>query len=369
MTDFLHISEEILKNFPILLELSDTEKENFLITLKNVLFVKQKSLSTAELVSLFLDSVKDIYKKVTESAINQFIEYCKKNSIDFLSITQKDITDFITGEYDAGKSFGSVRVEISRINQFYKFLKKENQLKVFENPFKNLELGKINYNSKTETIFPTEDDIHTILYSLPRKQAVVFAITAEKGYNLTDIYDLSFGYTQYEIEKGSSTEYISAAFCYMREDVWSNTPKHEDSRIKVSDSEIPDTSYYGRAGYYESITHPAWYNDLLFDFWVNEIISEAPEYGAEGPGYGELYYSNHKINLHSIENAIVKKINALYKEKKISAPYTLKNFRWLAIRNIYEKTHDLKKIQTLLKHTTPNTTRRYLQNMGIKVTE
>lgn len=369
MIDFFQISQEIRKNFPALLELSDSEKDDFWLILKNTLSVEKKSLSTDQLVLLFLDSVKDTYKKVTETAIRQFIEYGREKNFDFFSITQKDIRDFISAEYGAGKSFSSVRVELSRINQFYKFLKQENQLKVVKNPFEKIELGKIDYNSKTEDILPSEEDIQTILSALPRNQAVVFAITVEKGYNLTDLYDLSFGYTEYVIENETSADPITAAFCYTKEDLWSNVPEHEDSRVIVSDSEIPDTSHYGRAGYYEYLTHPAWYNDLLFDFWLNDIISEAPENAADGPGYGELYYSNHEINLHSIDNAIVKKIKALYNEKKISAPYALKNFRWLAIRKIYEKTHDLKKIQKLLKHTTLNTTRRYLKNMGIEVKE
>ena len=55
--------------------------------------------------------------------------------------------------------------------------------------------------------------------------------------------------------------------------------------------------------FYENQNYPEWYNRTLINFWVEEICQKSDE-----PS-GELYFTNNGVNLHSLENAITKKID------------------------------------------------------------
>ena len=138
-----------------------------------------------------------------------------------------------------------------------------------------------------------------------------------------------------------------------------------DDEIDYSDSFVRFRNFY------EYISNPRWYTDLLNEFWKEKLhgyfILDEHGAGHHCSDYGNLYYLNKHIDLEKYDKELLKVIRNLYKNREIAFPYRMKDFYLYAIMVLYNKTHDIKLVQKRLGHTNPNTTRCYLQNAGIKL--
>ena len=325
-------------------------------------------------IKKYLETVNNQQKEAARQSIENFVDALSyifqdpempvEKSREELAYTVEQwmVEKFISEMYfNRNWTQNAARFEISRLNSFYKFLEDNKQLGVNENPFRNIKISKIDYSASKKDDIPDEQEILTILRELPVNLAVIVAITAVRGYSLTDFYQLNFGYAAYSLWDKSVYE---TGFCFKIDDIWDYEPENPDDRISQIETECP-ASYPPVSycfGYYANLDCPAWYNKILVRFW-REVICK----NFEEPAAGELYYTNQGINLHSYENLISKKIKELYTQKLISKQYTLKNFRWYAIANIYKETKSIEILQELLHHSSPNTTRRFLQNAGIEL--
>lgn len=354
--------EKIFNDFPELSSI-DVKQKNYFFEKLNERFdyrKENKSLSVDEIIKNYVDDkVKTEYKDATKIVLCDFIKFLQEEKINFLEIKQESISKFIQKEYESGKKQGSIRVRFSRINQFYKYLESEKYILQNQNPFNKIKLAEINNNQITKAIMPTEDEIIKILNNLSLEEKTFLAIVATKGYNTKEFYELSFNSTLLETKETKGK--ITVTYCWINDDLW-NYESNRDKEIIYSND-----GFANNKNFYEYISTPEWYNEILTDFW-NEYIGDNI---FEGDGYeihyAEFYYINHHIDLGVYEKKINETIKKMYKEKELNYLYKIKDFRLYAIKNIYKNTKNIRLIQKLLNHTTSNTTRRFLQNAGIEL--
>ena len=375
MNDLDKIADGIIAKNPAVKKLTKTElKDLFDLLEKKLLTASVGTMPLDTAIEKYLETVNDAQKEAAKQSIETFIdalgyifqdpESFEEKSREELAYTVEQwmVEKFISVMYfERNWTQNAARFEISRLNSFYKFLEDNKQLGVNENPFRNIKISRIDYSDSKKDDIPDEQEIQTILNALPVNLAAIVAVTAVRGYSLTEFYQLNFGYAAYSLWDNSVYE---TGFCFKIDDIWDYDPKNSDDGISQVKTECPafcppvPYSY----GYYANVDCPAWYNKILVRFW-REVVCK----NYEDSAVGELYYTNQGINLHSYENLISKKIKELYNQKSISKQYTLKNFRWYAIANIYRKTKNIEELQKLLHHSSPNTTRRFLQNAGIEL--
>lgn len=308
----------------------------------------------------YLKTIDERYLKPTENAIKLLDIFCDEHSLYFFNIENEDIISLAKELYTKGLSQGSVRVILSRLRQLYSFL--EDKRVILENPFEDVNLSAIKNEEGIQYVIPSEKDIKTIIKNLPIEKAVIVAIMSIKGYSIPNMYRLSFHYTEYENIK--TKEIIGSVYCYLDDDVWDYLNYNKDPEDWI----WKQMAYGDFNGFFDYQNSPAWYNKLLQDFW--KVINEEFEPIQLGEGIvdydpGMLYYRNNDISLHYYENCIIKKIRDLYNAGKIEHEYSLKNFRYFAVARKYKKYHDLKQIQKLLNHSTPNITKQFLEKIGL----
>ena len=312
----------------------------------------------------YLKAIDKRYLKPTEKAIKLFENFCEEKKYNPLYITDEDIISLAKELYIKGLAQSSVRVILSRLRQLYAFL--EDKRVVLENPFEDVNLSAIKNEEGIQYVIPSEKDIKTIIKNLPIEKAIIVAVMSIKGYSLPDIWQLSFSRTEYENLK--THQIIAPVYCWLDEEVWDYLNYYKDPEDWTM-RQLPYGDFYG---FYEYQNSPAWYNKLLHDFWneINEnydpgVTLEENTNSEYYASPGELYYLNNEISLHYYENCIIKKIRELYNAGKIEHDYSLKNFRYFAVARKYKKHHDLKQIQKILKHSTPNTTKQFLEKIGL----
>ncbi|WP_294428045.1 hypothetical protein [uncultured Treponema sp.] len=356
--------KEIISTFPVLLTyepekiIEITNKfQNFLLDYKATDNFPRQS----DLVNEYLESVSPEYKKEAEKAISKFDEFCLQQNIPFFKVNGNDIVAFVKEAYSNGMSQGIVRVLVSRVRKFYSFIYEKKLL--ISNPFDDVKLSEIDYKCGEQYLIPSEEEVQEIINSLPIEKAVILAVISVKAYSDADFLQASFSYAEFEnlnqkilVDGVLQGTEISVAYCYRPDENW-NAVEPEGWIISESDGA-------GFRGYYEYINSPQWYNDLLARFW-EKISRDHVE--NEYYGIGEAYFSNKNISFQSCKNIILKQIKKLYSEGKIKHPYGLKNFRYFAVLMEYSKSHNLESVKKMLNHSTLNTTKRFLQNIGINV--
>lgn len=355
---------EIISTFPVLLTY-DSEKiieitnkfQHFLLDYNSVGNLPCQS----DLLKEYLESVSLEYKKETKKAISKFDKFCLQQNIPYFKVKEKDIVAFVKESYSNGMSQGIVRVLVSRIRKFYSFLY-EKKL-VIPNPFDNVRLSEIDYKCGEQYLIPSDKEVQEIINSLPIEKAVILAVISVKGYSDSDFLLASFSYAEFEnidsktlVDGVLHGNWIRSAYCYRPDENW-NTEEPKGWIISEPDGA-------GFRGYYEYINSPKWYSDLMARFW-EKISLEYVE--NEYYGIGDAYFLNNNVSFQSCKNMILKQIKKLYSEGKIKHPYGLKNFRYFAVLREYNKSHDLESIKKMLNHSTLNTTKRFLQNIGINV--
>ena len=349
--------KEILEAFPVL---NDYSYEGFANVMKR--FVDYYSAedtcvptpSFSELKEEYLKTIDKRYLKPTENAIKSLEAFFEENQYYPFYLTEEDIIVFAKELYIKGLTQGSVRVILSRLRQLYSFF--EAKRAILENPFEEINLSAIKNEEGIQYVIPSEKDIKTIIKNLPIEKAVIVAIMSIKGYSIPDISNLCFNCTEYENLK--TNEIIRSVYCYLDEDMWDYLKYYKDPEgWTMRQIAIGDFN-----GFYDHKNSPKWYNKLLQDYWAVIIENYYPDVYTSP---GELYYLNNKISLHYYENCIIKEIRELYNQGKIEHEYSLKNFRYFAVARKYNKFHDLKQIQTMLKHSTPNTTKQFLEKIGL----
>lgn len=374
--------EKITEEYSELLELDGLHKECFLQLLKGRIFSEPPKNKTnkyriydrvqfvAESVNhnfyipeytLFLDSVKTEYRKPTAAALKNLGKYCYTSHLKVEELTERNITEFVHYLYSNGKTQSSVRVIFSRIKQYYDFLIQKSILTAVKNPCSSIVFSSITYSPKQKEIIPTWEDVHKIISELPVHIGIIVAISAVKGYSFSQLYELTI--TQSVLTDKKNNKSIPVTYCWTNDDIWDIFPTPPNPAEENYETSDP----FGYKNYYEYSLNPSWYTKLMNEFW-NYITSNYQKYNND-MGIGDFFFLNNEINLRSYENIILKTSKRLFEEGKISSPFSLKNIRHLAVIESYNKYHDIKKIQKLLKHTNLNTTRRYMQNIGIQISE
>ena len=350
--------DSIYQSFPDIQTLDLQQKKYFLNKLSLKLSKKEKPIYTIpdNLVSLYVtENIPSEYQKVTRSALNDITSYLKSVNTSPIKANENDIKGFLKNQYETGKSQSAVRVKFSRIKKFYQYLETNNYILHENNPFNFVNVSDVEY--KHQTIIPTEEDIHTILNSLDINLKVFFAIILVKGFQKDAFDGLSFMHSL--LETAETGGRIPVTYCFVDEFLW-DFERNRNDEILYSDD------FFQVQNFYEYISSPKWYIDLLNDFWNKVLRFQISDF-EEGPAPGELYYLNNGINIDQYEKELLKVIKKLFKQGKISFSYRMKDFYLYAIINLYNRTHNLKWVQKRLGHTNPNTTRRYLQNAGIKI--
>ena len=359
--------KEILKAFPVLNSYSSAGFEDIMKKFVDFYTNDDNYYNVPEFEPLkneYLKTIDKRYLKPTDNAIKLLETFCNEHSLYFFCINKDDIISLAKELFSKGLSQGSVRVILSRLRQLYAFL--EGKRVVIENPFEDVNLSAIKNAERIQYVIPSEKDIKTIIKNLPIERAVIIAIMSIKGYSLPDIWQLSFSCTEYENLK--TNQIIAPVYCWLNEDIWDYLNYYKDPEEWT----MKQVAFGDFSGFYEYQNSPVWYNKLLQDFWKEINENYAPEKLLDEDdnfvGYGEpgiLFYKNNNFSLHYLENCIIKEIKELYNAGKIEHDYSLKNFRYFAVARKYKKHHDQKQIQKMLKHSTPNTTKQFLEKIGL----
>lgn len=355
------IAAEILNKYKILRSL-DIKKKNYFLSKLNALLLNdftndEKSID--KIIAKYLgNEIADEYKSATASAINDFISFLSEKKCHPYKVNEEIIKLYIKNEYENGKTQSFVRVKYSRLNQFYKYLADQKYILAENNPFTSIVLSEVEYHK--EFNIPDDKEIQIILNALPLEIKTYLAIVIVKQYSESDFYDLNFNSTSL-VAKETGGKKINVTYCWTNDDLW-------DFNIENKDNCIDSNDIFSMKNYSEFISTPKWYNEILNEFYDNYV--EGKYFETEGGTrieYSQFYYSNNHINLKAYDKRILKEIKKLYEKKQISFCFKLKDLRLYRIKTLYEETHSLAKIQKLLGHSTPNVTRRFLQNSGITI--
>lgn len=351
-----------IKEHNELLSLPPEKKVYFIENLKSALIKNEDSSSINKIKEEYINKLKPEYQNASNHVLQEFLQYLSDKVRPPLQVTENDIKNFIKNDYKNGKTKSFVRVRFSRVNQFYKYLEEEKYILHEQNPFNKVKLSDVEYKTAIQNNLPTEKDILVIIDSLSLELKVFLALIAVKGYSLNDFYDVSFNSTSLELIK--ENKYITVTYSYTQKDIWENVPKEDN----IDFHNIISNDFFQPKNYYEYLSTPKWYNDILNQFW-NEFIKDHYFFDKDWGkcSINQLYYRTEQINLEACEREVLKTVNQLYKNGKIPYPYKMKDFRIYSVCTLYNQTHDLARVQKFLGHTNPNTTRRYLQNIGIKL--
>ena len=356
------IAAEILNKYKILRSL-DIKKKNYFLSKLNALLLNDFSddeKSIDKIVSRYLDNeIADKYKAATASAINDFISFLSEKKCHPYKVNEGIVKSYIKNEYGSGKTQSFVRVRFSRLNKFYKYLADQKYILAENNPFPSIVLSEIEYHK--EFSIPDDNEIQIILNALPLELRTYLAIAIVKQYSERDFYDLSFK-TTLLVSKETDGKQITVTYCWTDNDLWNFNIENPKNIIYSNDI------LFSKKNYSEYVSNPKWYNDILNEFY-NKYI-EGNYFDTEDGTrieYSNFYYLNNQINLKAYDKRIIKEIRKLYEQKQLSHCFKLKELRLYTIKTMYEQTHDLAKIQKLLGHSTPNVTRRFLQNSGITI--
>ncbi len=309
------------------------------------------------------ENISENYRTVTNKAINDFYSYLIEKKLEPLNIKSDVLKAYIKNQYDSGKSQNIMRVNFSRLNKFYQYLESRDYICHELNPFNSVSFSDINYNKKC--IIPSEEEILKILDSLPLDEKTYFAIFVIKGYSYADFYDLSFNSAHLKAIETDS-EKIRVIYTFTQADLWDylrEETAEKNARIIESDD------IFSNKVYYEYISTPEWYRKILNKFWTENIEGQFYQTDEGEFEKGVLYYLNEDINIRAYERKVQRKMEALYKNGELSYPYKLKDIHLYTVKKLAEQTGDLTRIQSFLKFSTPNATRRFLQNNGIKFEE
>ena len=360
--EILNLITSFIKEHNDLLSLPLEKKVYFIENLKSALIKNENSNSINKIKEEYINKLKPEYQNAANHVLQEFLQYLSDKVRPPLQVTENDIKNFIKNDYKNGKTNSFVRVRFSRVNQFYKYLEEEKYILHEQNPFNKVKLSDVEYKTAIQNNLPTEKDILVIIDSLSLELKVFLALIAVKGYSLNDFYDVSFNSTSLELIK--EKKYITVTYSYTQKDIWKNIPEEDN----IDFHNIISNDFFQPKNYYEYLSTPKWYNDILNQFW-NEYLKDNYFYDEDEGAHciGELYYLNEQINLEACEREVLKTVNQLYKNGKIPYPYKMKDFRIYSVCTLYNQTHDLARVQKFLGHTNPNTTRRYLQNIGIKL--
>ncbi len=348
------IAAEILNKYKILRSL-DIKKKNYFLSKLNALLLNDFSddeKSIDKIVSRYLDNeIADKYKAATASAINDFISFLSEKKCHPYKVNEGIVKSYIKNEYGSGKTQSFVRVRFSRLNKFYKYLADQKYILADNNPFTSIILSEIEYHK--EFSIPDDNEIQIILNALPLEIKTYLAIVIVKQYSERDFYDLSFN-TTLLVSKETDGKQITVTYCWTENDLWNFNIENPKNIIYSNDT------LFSKKNYSEYVSNPKWYNDILNDFYDNYFKDLNITYVIG-------YYKYNQINLKAYDKRIVKEIKQLYEKGQLSNCFKLKDLRLYRIKSLYEETHDLAKIQKLLGHSTPNVTRRFLQNSGITI--
>lgn len=355
------IAAEILNKYEILRSL-DIKKKNYFLSKLNALLLNDFSddeKSIEKIITKYLaNEIADEYKSATANAINDFISFLSEKKCHPYKVNEGIVKSYIKNEYESGKTQSFVRVKFSRLNQFYKYLTDQKYILAENNPFPSVVLSKIEYHK--EFNIPDDKEIQIILNALPLEIKTYLAIVIVKQYSESDFYELNFNSTLL-IAKETGGKEITVTYCWTDDDLW-------DFKIENTDNIISSNDPIQMRNYSEYISNPKWYNDILNEFYDKYIEGNYFD-TEEGTRieYSQFYYRNNQINLKAYDKRILKEIKKLYEKNQISYCFKLKDLRLYRIKTLYEETHSLAKIQKLLGHSTPNVTRRFLQNSGITI--
>ena len=348
------IAAEILNKYEILSSL-DIKKKNYFLSKLNALLLNDFSddeKSIEKIITKYLaNEIADEYKSATASAINDFISFLSEKKCHPYKVNEGIVKSYIKNEYESGKTQSFVRVKFSRLNQFYKYLTDQKYILAENNPFPSVVLSKIEYHK--EFNIPDDKEIQIILNALPLELRTYLAIAIVKQYSEKDFYDLSFN-TTLLVSKETDGKQITVTYCWTDNDLWNFNIENPKNIIYSNDI------LFSKKNYSEYVSNPKWYNDILNDFYDN-YFKDLNITNVAG------YYKYNQINLKAYDKRIVKEIKQLYEKGQLSNCFKLKDLRLYRIKSLYEESHDLAKIQKLLGHSTPNVTRRFLQNSGITI--
>lgn len=348
------IAAEILDKYESLRSL-DVRKKNYFLLKLNALLLKDSSVderSIDKVIAKYLDNeIAGKYKAATESVIKDFMSFLSEKKYHPYKVNEELINSYIKKEYESGKTQSFVRVKFSRLNQFYKYLADQKYILAENNPFPSIVLSEIEYHK--EFNIPDEKEVQILLNALPLELRTYLAIAIVKQYSERDFYDLSFNSTLLEAKETDGKQ-ITVTYCWTDNDLWDFNIENPKNIIYSNDI------LFSKKNYSEYVSNPKWYNDILNDFYDN-YFKDLNITNVAG------YYKYNQINLKAYDKRIVKEIKQLYEKGQLSHCFKLKELRLYTIKTMYEQTHDLAKIQKLLGHSTPNVTRRFLQNSGITI--
>lgn len=303
--------------------------------------------------------ISETYRSTTKKAINDFVSYLQQNNFNPLTINSDVLKSYIIAQYNGGKTQSLMRVNFSRLNKFYKYLETKSFIQRQANPFYDISFSEIEYTRK-RTI-PTEEEILTILDSLPLEIKPYFAILAVKGYSYSDFDKVSFSSAYLKATETGGKE-IRVTYTFTEDDLWDYL---KDETKEKNNNIIYCDDIFRNKAYYEYISSPKWYTDTLNQFWIDKIGDLTIETKKVLFGEPTLYFLNNAINIHAYERKVQRTIDALYKQGKLSNPFRLKDVQLYTVKQLAEQTGDLARIQAFLGFTTPNATRRFLMNNGI----
>ena len=299
------------------------------------------------------------YRSTTKRAINDFISYLQQNNFNPLTINADVLKSYIIKQYNDGKTQSLMRVNFSRLNKFYKYLETKSFIQRQANPFYDISFSEIEYTKKST--IPMEEEILTILDSLPLEIKPYFAILAVKGYSYSDFDKISFSSAHLKATETGGEE-IRVTYTFTEDDLWDYLK--DETKEKNNNIIYCDDIFHNKA-YYEYISSPKWYTKTLNRLWMDEIEGVEWETEIGMVGNSDFYFLNNAINIHAYERKVQRTIDALYKQGKLSNPYRLKDVQLYTVKQLAEQTGDLARIQAFLGFTTPNATRRFLMNNGI----
>lgn len=286
-------------------------------------------------IKLFLEFLQND-KKLSDNTlqsyrrdINQYENYLSKENINYLKVSEDEITDYFKGLKKEGKKTSTISRNLATIRSFYQFLIRTKKVKV--DPTKNIQSPKIEKRvpsvlSSEEVELLLEQPKDVDLKGTRDKAMLEFAYAT--GMKVTEIIDLNiedvdFDNSTVKCEAGKKSRIIplgSLAEKALKEYVQDARPiliKDENNKslfVNMNGSRLTRQGFWKIVKYYKEKAH------------IDKDITP--------------HVLRHSFATHLLQNgADLKSIQAMLGHSDISSTQIYAQFETQELQNIYKKAH------------------------------
>jgi integrase/recombinase XerD len=142
-------------------------------------------------IELFLQSFNSRNTiRTYKSYINNYVKYCKENSLNLLTSTPKQIDDYLLDLNKQGKSQTVINMKCKSLSSLFSFLQRRYSDIISVNPCFGNRIVRQVKNKYTDRSFPSINDISILQNNLTSLNKLVLIILVEQGFRINGLYNL-----------------------------------------------------------------------------------------------------------------------------------------------------------------------------------